>query len=240
MRILLVGDTHGNRQWLRNVVLTRAEREGVEAVFQLGDFGYWQKDSDFVKTAADCAVPFYFLDGNHENHPLLPRGALGPINVAGNLHYVPRGSRLEWDGVTVLVVGGAHSIDRAYRTPGVDWFPEEDISEQDFNSAVMAGQCDVMLAHDAPGFAHLPLATPYDAAWRAELPACAKNRDVVGAIVDSVRPSLYVHGHYHAAWDMTVERDWGDFRLKGLDCDGGREQDSMVVLHCSAGSYITE
>ena len=53
MRILLVGDTHGNRQWLRNVVLTRAEREGVEAVFQLGDFGYWQKDSDFVKTAAD-------------------------------------------------------------------------------------------------------------------------------------------------------------------------------------------
>ena len=237
MRVLLLGDTHGNTGWVRDVALPIAYSVSADAVFQLGDFGYWDTDGEFVNTVSKSNTPFYFIDGNHENHPKLPVEHGEVVNLSGNLYYVPRGSVLNWEGVKVLAVGGAHSIDRAYRTPGVDWFPEEDISEDDVRLAVSALTCDIMLCHDAPSTAELPLVTPYDVAWRAELPACEANRERVGFIVDAVKPSLYVHGHYHSKWDFVVQRPWGKYRIVGLDCDGSDISDNMTVLECEDGRW---
>lgn len=237
MRVLLLGDTHGNTGWVRELALPIANSVSADAIFQLGDFGYWDTGGEFVNTVSRSSIPFYFIDGNHENHPRLPVERGKVVNLTGNLHYVPRGSVLNWDGVKVLAVGGAHSIDRAYRTPGIDWFPEEDISEEDVRFAVSSLTCDVMLAHDAPSTAKLPLVTPYDAVWRAELPACEANRERVSVIVDAVKPSLYVHGHYHSKWDFSVKRPWGEYRIVGLDCDGADISDNMTILECFNGEW---
>ena len=37
------------------------------------------------------------------------------------------------DGRTVLFMGGALSVDKAWRTPGYDWFPEESITTGDLD-----------------------------------------------------------------------------------------------------------
>jgi hypothetical protein len=238
VRVLLVGDTHGNIGWLRSVVYPAADLVSADAICQLGDFGFWA--DDFLKAARSSPVPFFFLDGNHENHDLLRElvaGSRAPFSFGGNLIYLPRGSSLEWGGVVVGFLGGAVSIDRGYRTAGLDWFAAEAIDEHDLAAAENLQGCRVLLTHDAPSGFELPLPPVQDPVWRSQLPACEDHRERLADVVDRVRPELVVHGHYHARWDRIVEREWGSYRLRGLSEDGSAPEHHLSVLDCTDGDW---
>lgn len=252
MKILLVGDTHANIHWWEQVVVPAAAYLDVDAVVQLGDFGFWPGSQDFVDAAAATAVPVFFLDGNHEHHEHLTRtvtaaraaggdGSVGgpydPVPLGGNLHYLPRGGRLRFDGVTVAAFGGAHSIDRAWRTPGVDWFPAEAVTGDDLARLAAGGAADVLLCHDAPASAAVPLLADRELSdvWRRERPACDAHRSRLDDALDLVRPSLVVHGHYHVRWEGTIERWWGTCRVVGLAEDGSDPGHNLAVLDCQDG-----
>lgn len=237
MRVLLVGDTHGNSRWWEGFVVPTAISTGAEVIVQLGDFGYWG-DTRFVDTVAACDVPVYFIDGNHENHPALREAAgAGTLDAAvcltGSLHYLPRGSVTEWEGVSMLALGGAASIDRALRTAGVDWFKEELITEEQLERARTA-RAQIVLAHDAPSSSDVPL-IPRDslpAAWQRELPQCEHQRDRLETVLDAVAPELWVHGHYHVGYEHEAK----GCRFVGLSCDGHRGA-SVKLLDLSAGEW---
>lgn len=247
MDVLLVGDTHGNTRWWTGEVIPAALAHGVELIVQLGDFGYWSDTSRFVQTVSAAPVPVLFLDGNHEHHPQL-RAAVearrarvqlnptAPVPLSGSLVYLPRGARLLWDGVRVAALGGAHSIDRRLRTPDVDWFAEEGVTTADLDRLTGGGQADVLLTHDVPTGAAVPLIDrsllPH--AWSAELPACDAHRQLLARAVDDVRPSLLVHGHYHVRWSGELQRPWGRCEVLGLDRDG-HGADAMALLRCRDG-----
>ena len=236
--VLFVGDTHANTAFLENAVLPTAAALEVDAIIQVGDFGFDSSSSDFIDLAASAKKRFgldvWFLDGNHENHDFLhaelaqlsgrefPRE---PVNIAGGLWYLPRGARFVAAGLTAVAVGGAVSIDRAARTPGIDWFPSERLNNADLEAIAALGPCDLFVSHDAPSGWTIPgLLSELDLPefWKPELEACNEHRFRVREAFDAIQPRILVHGHYHVPYRMELTEDWGTVSAFGLDCDTGR------------------
>jgi hypothetical protein len=252
MRVLLVGDIHGNVAWLQRRVFPAAIDQSVDVIVQVGDFGWWPRvrTSDaFIEIARASPLPLWWIDGNHEDHDRLATaveasggaGEDGLVDLAGSLSFIPRGTRFEWDGVGVLACGGAHSIDRRMRIAGVSWFEAEHVTDDDVVRCIAGGHADILLSHDAPAgwrIPNLPSDRRLPPSWQVELPACESHRGQLGRILDAVAPSLVVHGHYHSAYQQTLDTGWGTTDVLGLSEDG--TADNLAVLECSRGSWTVE
>lgn len=126
MKVSFAGDTHGNIGTVK-MILKEANREGCNAVFQVGDFGYWEHTNEGIyyldqvsHYALQYGIPFYFIDGNHDKTSLLlekysERDAEGFIRVRDYVLYSPRGHRWTWEGVRFASFGGAYSVDKDWR-----------------------------------------------------------------------------------------------------------------------------
>ena len=127
MRILLAGDTHGDTGHVRRLCDAAADAD-ADAIFQLGDFGYWEHEPSGIRfldavnrAARSRGVDVYFLDGNHDKTSLLTesygehRDEEGFLIVRPRVRYAPRGHRWTWRGIRFLAFGGALSLDREDR-----------------------------------------------------------------------------------------------------------------------------
>lgn len=252
-RLLLVGDVHANVAWFDMTVAPTAAAHHVDAVIALGDFGWWPHQPHLVDACgdlhADHGIPTWFLDGNHEHHHDLTRAvtaargrhAIGDpaaaVPLASGLTYLPRGHRFHVDQVRFAVLGGARSIDRALRRPGVDWFPEEAVTGVDVDRLAAGGHADVFLTHDAPAGHEIPgIGRDVPAEWRPELPACDEHRRRLFAAVEAVTPRWLVHGHYHVAYETDLQAPWGPLTITGLSRDGDPRAMALLVVE---GDTIT-
>lgn len=238
---MFIGDSHGDLGFLA-WALIQADAFAVDRLVQVGDFGYWEHRAYGVEFLDDLnhalragGRVLHWVDGNHENHTLLhERYATtgGMAAVRSNIQYVPRGTRWEWGGVSFLGIGGAHSIDREWRVEQYQtkarykspdkaakyelWWPEETITDADVEAAVAGGHVDVVVSHDAPGIVDIAGEAmklgvgPWK--WDEETIA---NRRHLTAVFNATRPRLWVHGHYHLAYEQQI----GPCRFVGLDCN---------------------
>ncbi len=129
MKIMIVGDVHNMFGQLNTLM----NRKKPDLVIACGDFGLWPSEKG-CKEFSDIKLPkgceLRWCDGNHENHWALRDRKSDEIEPG--IIYMPRGSTYTLpDGRVVMFMGGAHSIDKAWRTLGIDWFPEETISQKD-------------------------------------------------------------------------------------------------------------
>ena len=245
-RVLLVGDTHANVRWARHAI-DRAGKLGVDLVLQLGDFGYWPRFEDgrrfLAGVEAECAahdLPLWFIDGNHEDHVRLASTTTppGPVALTDHVMYVPRGTRWQWGTTRWLAVGGASSVDRGWRTDGIDWFAEEFMTPEQQTAIEQAGPADVVVAHDAPWgvpflTTRLNQTTPPED--RGDWPADAltdsdAHQRRLRAVAEAVRPRQWYHGHHHVRYDDRVPTPWGGFDIHGLDCDGSTWDNGTVLV----------
>lgn len=230
-RIVVAGDWHGHQAWAVGVIgLLRQllPDESPRLVVHTGDFGIWPGASGgrylraVDRALAGAGAELWFVDGNHEDHgrlrDLLPDDPhpYSRIAVTERIHWLPRGHRWSWHGRTWLALGGATSVDRPARTPGVDWWPQEALTLADCEHAASAG-AEVMVCHDAPS--SVPLDLPRPPSWW-ELGPAERHRDVLQRVVDEVRPGWLMHGHYHHAHDTTVVMEHGEVQVTGLAPDG--------------------
>lgn len=150
--IAIAGDIHGDSQLL-NSALQKAVAAGAVALIQAGDFGVYPFTLEhLMAVAASSPIPVYFIDGNHEHYPIIKSWPSTECKtIAPNLTYVPRGVVLEIAGLRVGFLGGAGSIDYAYRKAGRDWFPnDEQIADASVDALIAAGPVDILITHTPP------------------------------------------------------------------------------------------
>lgn len=186
MKILVLGDIHGNWKAANAVIKMVSEIVAFEAIFQAGDLGErfpgvksWQPNTD---------VPIYWCDGNHDNFDAIEDGDFNP-----RLTYMPRGSVLEIGGRKVLFFGGATSIDRMWRIEGRDWWPQEAITEKQVSDCLDADHknIDTIVSHDRPLNYHTKRMVKYKVEYGRS------DRIALQSIVDKYRPTRHFYGHYH-------------------------------------------
>jgi predicted phosphodiesterase len=215
-RLGLLGDLHGDLEHLFIVARTMQAR-GVGVVIALGDFGViwpgenWPKNLDKIsRRLAALGTTLFVIDGNHEAFPLLHQFPVGPDGLRRlrhNIAHLPRGYRTTLSsGKTLATFGGANSIDRGPRTEGVDWWPEESITEANL-AALGREPVDILLGHEAPlGLPELDRRMKADRGlWPAEAHTySADGRRMFHRGFMAVRPQVFIGGHYHRFYDHQV------------------------------------
>jgi hypothetical protein len=232
-KVMIAGDWHMNVMWACSAVRQGAARldgEEKKVILQLGDFGIWHgkagkaylDDLEYQLLRADAWL--FFLDGNHENHRLLARAADGgkageAVPFTSRIWHLPRGYRWKWHDRTWLALGGAASVDRAFRTEGHSWFREEEITLLQAAMAVLPGPAEVMLTHECPRKVTqtLPLGEP-PAGW--DLEVSRSHQELLDRVVCHAEPSHLFHGHMHLAHRGTFGYPHGKVQVAGLGCDG--------------------
>lgn len=226
--ILACGDTHGGLLAV-HAALAEAKAGTADWLVQVGDFGYWEHSRHGVEFLDACSlfatrdgVPLVFLDGNHENHPLLweryadsDKTAEGFWTIRPNVYYAPRGHRWTWGDKRFLALGGAYSIDRQWRTLGSSYWLTEEISDEDEALAKEGGTVDVVFSHDAP------ISVDPLRGRSLVFPETEPTRRRLERVVEATRPDLLVHGHWHVRYsDTFTHRDGFTTRIEGLNADG--------------------
>ena len=233
-RVAVCGDWHGNLAWLRTLApAITALAPDVTTILQLDDWWMHTEASDRILIDAGIERVYVTL-GNHE-----PLGDIAPlqhahqgeaIRVSEVTWLLPRPARLRISGREILSLGGAASVDRQWRTDGVDWWPDENIHGVHVAVAIAGGPADVMLTHESPAGSPVrrvreilrtnPLGFPKAARLES-----AASRKRVSRVWDEVRPELLMHGHMHIPDCGTTD---DGRRVVSMGCDG--QQGNIAFL----------
>jgi hypothetical protein len=235
MAILFSGDFHANAQRELSIITKNALLATYgEEVFReiryhiiLGDGGFlWpgneRGDAYNYKTLAKRPFPVLCVIGNHE--PVLGRRDLEEadigigekvilVNREPFVAYLKRGAFYDIEGSRFLVLGGALSIDKAYRKPNKSWWedeywrPEEEAALWE----LLAGspEADYVLSHTGPNRVNEKLflldASVYHMKFADEV---ALLNDRVDA---RIRTQAWFCGHWHqdaVFTDETLNRSY--------------------------------
>ncbi|AHW62551.1 Hypothetical protein CGLY_00515 [Corynebacterium glyciniphilum AJ 3170] len=231
--IAFIGDIHRKDIALETTVALVLEA-GATTIIQCGD--YWlygdqvppqppghpdmaQKAQTAINNACHdtgidlTEVDVRFIDGNHDNPDLLNPNTPRPVRISDNVTYMPRGTRARLAGVELLFLGGASSIDKQWRTEGLNWWPAENITESQAERAIAAATdpdqppVDILVTHETTTEAFTALAHGSEHAQdKAGEPAGETNRTHLTGVRDAARPRVHVHGHHHTRFAAPVAR----------------------------------
>lgn len=212
-KIMMVGDTHGSSERLNEIITA----ESPDILIILGDGGFYWPERDYHSGAPRIRMDdrnlqdlvlgdtkVFWLPGNHEPWDFLERkyGRYGvdPLEVIPNLWYCPIGSHITVNGANILFIGGADSVDKAYRKRGLSWWAEEILTEKDYawllaNSLTITSY-DIVCAHTCPSEFNIAGTLKQGTGLYADK-FTDPTRDVLSKVLNVVNPSYWFFGHWH-------------------------------------------
>jgi hypothetical protein len=212
----LIGDIHGMVNDYKAYAIDKFEGPTI----QIGDFGigfgqgdYWHESVDDFHTRGGHR----FIRGNHDD-PAICKTMPG---------YIPDG-RVE--GHTMFV-GGAWSIDHAWRTAGVNWWADEECSIEQFNQIIdtyAVVRPRVMITHDCPTQAAIDIFQRRGLLWGGSEAKLENTRTATAlqAMFEIHQPDFWFFGHWHHTVHQKIgnthfqclgELDYIDFDLDTLE-----------------------
>lgn len=161
--LFILGDIHGNMTDLKQAVRHIPPNSPI---ILLGDAGInydgAHHDRYVKQTMAAMPYLFYMVHGNHEERPSnipsykeLPvhKNTMWVEDQYPNLFFLNDGE-YSIAGHSVLVLGGAYSVDKHYRLArGAKWFPSEQMSmgkQQEMLNLTAGKSYDIVLSHTCP------------------------------------------------------------------------------------------
>lgn len=206
--IYITGDTHGDIDFDKLLSLKEKNLSYDDYLIIVGDAAIcWSKEElpHFLNLYNSIGCTILFIDGNHENFEMLNKmpvveykGAL-MHKIDEHIFHILRGEILTIEGKTFLCLGGAHSIDKAYRTPYVSWWPEEEITEHDIdnarsNLAKVNNKVDYVITHCCDTFTVMNVFR-----FRKD-----RSTDMLSFIDREVEYKHWYFGHYH--FDRRIDK----------------------------------
>jgi len=183
-KVLVVGDVHGLVGEYCELLEKKVEGTKTVKSVQLGDFGfekeYNKRNHLFKKSSILIKEDHLFFGGNHDDYNSLPEFHIGSF---GELPFVAES----------FFVRGAESIDKSKRTPGHDWWPEEELSwKQARECAIDYEERDpsVVITHDAPGKVCKKIFP------EKKINSSATSK-LLQALYEVSSPDLWIFGHWH-------------------------------------------
>lgn len=161
--IYITGDTHGNidfqklKRYFNNRYSTTKDY-----LIILGDAGIvWSEEDCYISDYNYIGPTVLFIDGNHENFELLNKYPVVQYKgakchrLSKNVYHIFRGEIININNLSFFCMGGATSIDKAYRQNRITWWKEENISYSDIENALenlkkIKYRVDYVLSHCAP------------------------------------------------------------------------------------------
>jgi Icc-related predicted phosphoesterase len=168
-----IGDVHGRMKEYTTVT------SGCDSSVQVGDFG-----AGFVPLPI-LSVNHRFIRGNHDNPEICRQS---PNWIADGTCETINNNRL-------LFIGGAWSVDRRFRTEGVDWWPDEECSWQILDQCIDSAQShkpNVIVTHDCPYSLLGDLFGPHATRYMGN-----RTSQALDAVFDTHKPELWIFGHHH-------------------------------------------
>lgn len=201
-RVALCGDWHGNVGRAAKA-LTSLSYAGVTTVIHLGDFlfgyaGAYRRTTETIShLATELGIQLLFIDGNHDDHEFLRSAGAetGFAQIAENLWHIRRGTVWSWRDKTWCGLGGAGSIDKFMRTPGVDYWDDEVVTIGQVTRALAAlgeAEADVILTHERPTTA--PRVVPKKSFGHM---VDAHIKSTPELLAHLGEPQVWAYGHYH-------------------------------------------
>jgi len=230
-RLFVCGDTHSphdikklsGKNWKEQKELTKDD-----VLVQLGDFGgIWyplglNKEQEYwLEWLAAKKFTTAVVLGNHENYDVIE--TLPWTTKWGNelqywespkgnrIYFFKRGAIYNINGHKCLTIGGAHSIDKAYRTEGQSWWRQEDITAKEIEACFVeldekGYDVDYVFTHTCPArmvmeFVHL---TMYNQGKLKDFTA-----EFLEEIDNKVDFKEWHFGHMHCDWKYIEKNDDG-------------------------------
>lgn len=180
--ITFLGDVHGKYKRLHEII---REKDRYPYIVQIGDFGF---DYDTLKNVDP--KNFVIVGGNHDNYQKI-------INIP---HYLGDYGYTNFNGLKFFYYRGAYSIDKQYRTIGIDWWREEEVGIEGFMKArelYREIKPDLMITHDCPEFLVRNYIGPYDRLYQNITNWSLQE------LFNTHQPKIWIHGHYHVSKTTT-------------------------------------
>lgn len=188
-KITVIGDCHGKYDRYHKII--RKTEEHPYTV-QLGDFGFKYETLKNVDSTKHLILP-----GNHDNYDI----CYNYPHFLGDYGYT------SLNKVEFFYYRGANSIDRQYRTIGIDWWQNEQVSIDQFMKArelYREIKPDLVITHDAPE-SIVPYLLPHGSRLYQNMTGWALNE-----LFNIHQPKRWRFGHFHKSWNMTINGT--DFR----------------------------
>lgn len=211
-KIVLCGDIHGEfgeiRWHLKNI--------SDAYIIQVGDFGVGFYKENYYKTEltylneklenANCHL--YAIRGNHDD-PAWFKETNNPFELK-NITLLQDYAELDLLGKSILLVGGAVSIDRRFRQPGKTyWQDEEFVLKQEHEFPYKDRQYDVVVTHTRPGacgtfkgFNNIKEWCDQDPDLKNDL---IEESQLLDYLYEHTKPKHWYYGHFHSSNLITHE-----------------------------------
>lgn len=203
--IVLVGDIHGEYGTFRYDI-KRLHQDAY--IIQVGDFGagfhkeeyYKEELSHLNKVLEDKNCHLYVIRGNHDL-PSAFQKTNNPFDLP-NITFLEDYSELELLGKSILLVGGAVSIDRRFRHEGRTWWSDEEfVLKLEHEFPYKDRQYDLVVTHTRPGvcgafkgFDNITYWCHQDFDLKNDLIEESQKLDY---LYEKTRPRKWFYGHFH-------------------------------------------
>lgn len=187
MKVRFVGDIHGNLLDYIKII------DSSENSIQVGDFGIGfgtRGDPDFVDSMLnEIKGNHRFIRGNHDN----------PSLCKGSKYWIKDGTIEK----NIMFIGGAWSIDQQWRTTGIDWWPDEELSMIELDTLI--GMYDfirpeIMVTHT------FPISIPRDYFGKPIFGQGCRTEWALERMLEVHKPNIWIGGHWHLSYDYLIDK----------------------------------
>ena len=187
-----IGDVHGKWKQYKRII------KDVDDSIQVGDLGvgFYSKRGPKVGQIADNPPHYAMVRGNHRfirgNHD-------NPFECSKHSQWIEDGYHDEVNDI--FFVGGALSIDKAFRIEDWDWWSDEELSTEVLYNLLdkyLLIKPKIMVTHDCPDSVSDILFL------RQRFKEKSRTGQALTAMFNACQPKLWIHGHWHIPSDTNI------------------------------------